>query len=116
MAGKSPVTTHVLDTMRGAPAMGVPVRLEKQTSPGSWQLIGKAVTDSDGRAASLLPPDWAFEPGVYRLTFDTAAYFKTLERLSFYPHVEIVFEARERAHYHVPLLLAPYGYSTYRGS
>src|SRR5262245_24304578 len=107
MTGRGPITTHVLDTARGLPALGVPVKLEREASPGAWKLIGKSVTDGDGRASELLPADWPLELGLYRLTFETAAYFKTLKARTFYPVVELVFEITERRHHHVPLLLSP---------
>lgn len=116
MTGRSPITTHVLDTARGEPAMGVPVRLEKQLAGGSWRLIGKGTTDPDGRCAGLLPPEYPVDDGVYRLSFDTGAYFKLLKKDAFYPFVEVSFQVRDRRHHHVPLLLSPFGYSTYRGS
>jgi len=110
----SPITTHVLDTSRGRPASGVPVLLERAEDRG-WQPVGSDTTDADGRVSGLLsspPPS-----GRYRLTFDTAAYFSALDEPGFYPEVSVTFivEAGEE-HYHVPLLLSPFGYSTYRGS
>lgn len=96
--------------------MGVPVRLEQQQAGGAWRLIGQSTTDPDGRCVALLPAEWPLENGVYRLTFDTAAYFKLLKKDCFYPFVEVVFQVRDKRHHHVPLLLAPFGYSTYRGS
>jgi 5-hydroxyisourate hydrolase len=114
---KSPITTHVLDTTRGKPAAGVRVVLERRDEAGTWKEIASAMTDADGRAASLLEPHSQTEKGVYRLTFYTADYFGSRGVESFYPYVSVVFEIRERGgHYHVPLLLNPYGYSTYRGS
>ncbi|MEO0531456.1 MAG: hydroxyisourate hydrolase [Planctomycetota bacterium] len=78
--------------------------------------VGHGVTNEDGRVATLLPAGTA-EPGVYRLTFDTTAYFARSHRESFYPRVEVTFHVTEGSeHYHVPLLLSPFGYSTYRGS
>ena len=112
----SPITTHVLDTARGVPAMGVPVRLEFSKSPDHWDLIGKGKTNQDGRAADLLPEKYPLEKGVYRLVFETDVYFKTLRVETFYPCVEVVFEVKDKRHHHVPLLLSPFGYSTYRGS
>lgn len=110
----SAITTHVLDTSRGRPAAGVPVRLEEPRGGG---VLGQGVTDADGRLRDLLPAGHALSAGAYRLIFDTAAYFAALGVESFYPAVEIVFVVRDAAeHYHVPLLLSPYGYSTYRGS
>jgi 5-hydroxyisourate hydrolase len=79
--------------------------------------IGQGVTDADGRCRTLLAPGAALVAGIYRLTFDTAAYFATEGRQSFYPEVRVTFEVRDAAqHYHVPLLLSPYGYTTYRGT
>ena len=102
------ITTHVLDTAQGRPASGVPVRLEIRDGAG-WTLFGQGTTDADGRLRTLTPA--AVAAGTYRLVFDTRA------RSAFFPEVNIVFQVREAAgHYHVPLLLAPYGYSTYRGS
>ncbi|HEX8068608.1 MAG TPA: hydroxyisourate hydrolase [Pyrinomonadaceae bacterium] len=112
----SSITTHILDTAAGRPAAGVGVTLELQADHG-WREVGRGVTDEDGRLRSLLPGDFAFAPGVYRLTFDVGAYFAGQARASFYPSVSISFVVRDAAeHYHVPLLLSPYGYSTYRGS
>jgi 5-hydroxyisourate hydrolase len=115
---QSPITTHVLDTMRGKPAGGVPVVLE-QKSGAEWKQLAKSMTDTNGRAADLLAEDFQLHPGTFRLTFDTLAYFATSGQPTFYPYVQIVFEIHPETsgqHFHVPLLLSPYGYSTYRGS
>lgn len=113
----SAITTHVLDTSRGRPAGGVPVHLEAQEADGGWRSVGAGATDADGRLRDLLPDDFDLQPGIYRLVFDTAAYFEAHEVRSFYPHVAVVFLIDDAAqHYHVPLLLSPFGYSTYRGS
>jgi 5-hydroxyisourate hydrolase len=110
----SPITTHVLDTSRGRPAAGVPVVLERAVD-SSWQPIARGATDGDGRASDLLSS--APEPGRYRLTFDTGAYFSAAGDAGFYPEVSVTFVVGPGAeHYHVPLLLSPFGYSTYRGS
>ena len=108
------ITTHILDTAAGRPAAGVPIRLERQSleSGDGWQPVGAGATDEDGRLRTLLPPGPA-PHGVYRLTFDTRAY---LGADAFFPEVQIVFVVRDDRHHHVPLLLAPFGYSTYRGS
>lgn len=112
----SGITTHVLDTATGRPASGVAVRLERESRSG-WIAVGAADTDADGRARSLLPADGAAEPGVYRLTFETRPYFARGGAQTFHPYVVIVFEVADgAAHYHVPLLISPYGYTTYRGS
>lgn len=112
MSGRSHVTSHVLDATTGRPAVGVPVRLESRANDG-WTLVAEAITDADGRASALGPD--ALDEGVYRVVFDTAAYFAG--RPTFYPEVAITFElAAADEHYHVPLLLSPFAYSTYRGS
>ena len=112
----SGISTHVLDTSLGRPATGINVSLEKQ-SGAAWQPAGRGTTSSDGRIAALLPSDTALAEGTYRMTFETATYFRARGAESFYPHVSVVFEVRDaKQHYHVPLLLSPYGYSTYRGS
>ena len=107
----SAITTHVLDTSRGLPAAGVRVRLEVRFPDGAWNLLGKGVTDADGRARNLLPDGTALSVAVYRLTFDN------LPDAGLYPEVTIAFHVRDTARqYHIPLLLSPYGYTTYRGS
>ncbi|MER6360900.1 hydroxyisourate hydrolase [Kitasatospora sp. NPDC001527] len=108
------ISTHVLDTSLGRPAEGVPVELALRTG-GGWTVLGTSATDSDGRATDLP----AVQAGaVVRLVFDTAAYFaRTTEDQPFFPEVSIVFTvAPAQHHYHVPLLLNPFGYSVYRGS
>ena len=108
----SAITTHVLDTAQGRPAGGVPVVLEFQGAKGGWKVLGKGRTDADGRLKDLLPPGAPLEAGTYRLTFDTSACMQ-----GFYPQVAVTFTVRDPSqHYHVPLLLSPYGYTTYRGS
>jgi len=114
----SAVTTHVLDTARGEPAAGVPVRLERVSGPGPEEL-GRASTGSDGRIRAIGPQ--RLPPGTYRLVFGTAEYFARLDqqepRTAFFPEVAVTFTADgEAPHYHVPLLLSPFGYATYRGS
>ena len=110
------ITTHVLDTSRGRPAAGVPVTLEVEAA-GGWKLVGKGTTNADGRISDLLPADSALSGAVYRLIFDTEKYFTAQSVEGFYRQVTIVFTIRDPAqHYHVPLLLSPFGYSTYRGS
>jgi 5-hydroxyisourate hydrolase len=112
----SGITTHVLDTSRGRPAEGVPAILEIKVA-GGWTLIGQGVTNADGRISDLVPKGGKIVPGVYRLTFDTETYFSRNQIESFYPKVTIIFRLADAAqHYHVPLLLSPFGYSTYRGS
>ncbi len=112
----SAITTHVLDTSRGRPAEGIDVRLDVQDA-GSWRTVGRGTTDADGRQRSLMPQGSPLVPGAYRLVFETARYFDGLQVRAFYPHVTIEFiVSAGESHYHVPLLLSPFGYSTYRGT
>jgi 5-hydroxyisourate hydrolase len=105
----SQVTTHVLDTAAGRPATGVPVTLE-----GPDGVLATATTDADGRVGALGPDRLA--PGTYRLRFDTAAHARAGGSAPFFPEVVVAFMVDGDAHHHVPLLLSPFGYSTYRGS
>jgi 5-hydroxyisourate hydrolase len=109
------ITTHVLDTARGRPAQGVPVVLEQAAEDG-WRELGRGATDADGRVRDLLPDGAPAADGRYRLTFDTGAYFRDRGEAAFYPEVAVVFTVAGDEHHHVPLLLSPFGYSTYRGS
>ncbi len=119
----SRITTHVLDTARGRPAAGMPVRLDGPAGPdgldrpdgpkgtgGGGPLLGEGVTDQDGRVKAIGPD--RLEPGTYTLTFDVAAY----DEDSFFPRVSLTFRVTTDEHHHVPLLLAPFTYSAYRGS
>jgi 5-hydroxyisourate hydrolase len=108
------ISTHILDTTRGRPAAGVRVTLEAQAVSG-WTVLGEGTTDADGRAKGLLVESPA--PGTYRITFHVAPYFEALGVRSFYPEVAITFLVAEPGqHFHVPLLLNPFGFTTYRGS
>ncbi|MFL6229654.1 MAG: hydroxyisourate hydrolase [Pyrinomonadaceae bacterium] len=111
----SKITTHVLDTSSGRPAAGITVTLEREFGDG-WQAAGEGRTDADGRLADLMGADEELSVGAYRLTFDAGSYFAAHSTETFYPQVVVVFRARGEEHYHVPLLLSPFGYSTYRGS
>jgi 5-hydroxyisourate hydrolase len=111
----SAITTHVLDTSRGRPAADVRVELHRKAAE-KWKLVGEARTDSNGRCQSL-SSGAAIEAGTYRLRFHAGAYYAALGVETFYSEIPIIFEVRDgEAHYHVPLLLSPFGYSTYRGS
>ena len=113
----SRISTHVLDTASGKPAAGVPLRLERQDGTGKWTELASARTDRDGRCAELLSGGGDVSVGLYRLTFNTANYFATAKINGLYPVVEITFEVREgESRFHIPLLLSPNGYTTYRGS
>jgi 5-hydroxyisourate hydrolase len=113
----SAITTHILDVSTGVPARGVPVMVWRQLENSTWKVIGKGVTDEDGRLRELLSPETTLQEGDYRLTFDTGVYFQKHQIEGFYPQVTVAFTVRDTAqHYHVPLLLSPFGFSTYRGS
>ncbi len=113
----SRVTTHVLDTAAGRPAAGVGLVLEARADDGGWLRVAAGMTDDDGRSGDLLAGDGARTAGVYRLVFATGAYLHARHGAGFYPEVSVVFTVdTPDDHYHVPLLLSPYGYSTYRGS
>lgn len=110
------ISTHVLDTSKGKPAAGVAVRLERRDG-SRWTELSRGTTNTDGRVAALLADGAAAPGGSYRLTFDVGAYFAGFGVESFYGEVTIDFMIRDTAaHYHVPLLVSPFGYSTYRGS
>lgn len=110
----SAITTHVLDTALGRPAEGIRVVLERLDGQDQWKAVGRGSTDADGRLRTLSNDA---VPGTYRLVFDTAAYFTSINASGFYPSVVVTFSVTEaEAHYHVPLLLSPFGYTTYRGS
>ncbi|WP_076416711.1 hydroxyisourate hydrolase [Shewanella sp. UCD-KL12] len=112
----SQITTHVLDTTRGQPAAELPITLFAQVD-AEWQALASGVTNSDGRIAGLLADDKVLDAGVYRMHFETRCYFNANNEKGFYPYVDIVFELDgDNSHYHIPLLLTAYGYSTYRGS
>jgi len=112
----STVTTHVLDTMRGLPAEGVRIELEQKQGEG-WLTVAFGVTDNDGRLRNLLSQGSSLRSGTYRLRFLTGEYFSSFGLAALHPFVEIVFEISDEAsHYHIPLLVTPHAYSTYRGS
>jgi len=113
----SGITTHVLDVSIGRPAAGIPVRLDRQMQDGRWEKIGSQETDGDGRARDLIPEAESLMIALYRLTFEVGPYFRNNQVDGFYQEVTIAFVVKDSAqHYHVPLLLSPFGYSTYRGS
>ena len=112
----SAITTHILDTSQGKPAANVKVRLEF-LDHGEWKRVGGGTTNEDGRVADLVNDDFPLTAGHYRIEFVVPDYFKAQGTESFYPYVKIVFSVKDTdSHYHVPLLLNPFGYSTYRGS
>jgi 5-hydroxyisourate hydrolase len=108
------ISTHVLDTARGRPAAGVAVTLSRRKPGDAWSVVGRAVTDADGRIKEL--SSVPLEGGEYRLEFATGAYFKASGTKGFYPEVSVVLAVTDgETHLHVPLLLSPFGYSTYKG-
>lgn len=108
----STISTHVLDTSLGKPGAGIRVKLESKAG-----VVGSGVTDADGRVRDLVAPGVAITPGAYTLTFIVAEYFSAASRDSFYSEIAVTFQVGSTSeHYHVPLLLSPFGYSTYRGS
>ena len=110
------ITTHVLDTSRGAPAAGLAVTLERRQG-GAWQRVNSAETSADGRTPDLLPPSATIAPGTFRLSYETGSYFRSQGAACFYPEVTIVFEVQNPSeHHHIALLLSSFGYTTYRGS
>ena len=111
------ITTHILDTARGRPAAGVAVTLDRFDDSVGWHSVGQADTDDDGRVRTWTPDSGTLESGLFRLTFNTGRYFEANGVRGFYPVVIIVFHVDAgEAHYHVPVLLNPFGYTTYRGS
>jgi 5-hydroxyisourate hydrolase len=113
----SSISTHILDTSRGLPAAGVEVILETQNPDENWEELSRAWTDEDGRVKPFFLIASPLRAGTYRLLFETAPYFSGLGVASFYPQVTVTFRVEhDSQHYHVPLLISPFGYSTYRGS
>jgi 5-hydroxyisourate hydrolase len=107
------LSTHVLDAVSGRPAAGMALTLERRSDAG-WTAVGQSATDADGRCAELARE--GLSTGIWRLVFDTGSYFSAAGARAFYPEVCVVFEVTEPGHHHVPLLLSPFAYSTYRGS
>lgn len=112
---QSQVTTHVLDTTLGKPGKNICIRMKRNVQ-GNWQTMAQGITNADGRIPDLLPPSRIIPAGNYQMVFDTGRYFDDCRITGFYPQVCIEFTITDNSHYHVPLLINPYGYSTYRGS
>lgn len=109
------LSSHILDISTGLPASGVTVKLEKMKDTKIWTYIDEKKTDSNGRIPDFLKSGKE-NKGIYRLTFMVADYFKSKNTPSFYPFIEVVFQIEDENHYHVPITLSPFGYSTYRGN
>jgi 5-hydroxyisourate hydrolase len=111
----SQITTHILDTTKGKPAAGITITLYIGQND-EWTEITRGKTNHDGRITDLLKEEVLLQRGIYKLRFETKDYFDKTGTPTFYPYVEIIFDIQSYEHYHVPLLLNPFGYSTYRGS
>lgn len=110
------LSSHILDISKGLPASGVTISLEKYDEPTkTWSTIDEKVTDENGRIPDFLESN-TDNLGIYKLIYWTTDYFKSQQTESFYPFIEVVFQIKDNAHYHVPITLSPYGYSTYRGN
>ena len=111
------ISTHVLDLSRGVPAPGVGVEIEIAGAGGAWTLLGSIPTDADGRIKNLLPTGTALTVGTYRLRFTTGDYWHKQSLTTFHPLIEVTFTVTDASrHHHVPLLISPFGYSTYKGT
>ncbi len=110
------LSSHILDVSKGMPAAGVQIKLEKYNGQSkTWTFVDEKVTDTNGRISDFLPSEKS-NNGIYRLTYYTSEYFKKNNTESFYPFIEVVFQIKDGNHYHVPITLSAYGYSTYRGN
>jgi 5-hydroxyisourate hydrolase len=111
----SQITTHILDTSKGKPARGIRIILYSGSND-EWNEVSRDLSNNDGRATGLLKKDELLPHGIYKLRFEVKDYFDMQQVPTFYPYVEIVFDITSEEHYHIPLLLSPFGFSTYRGS
>ncbi|WP_047283419.1 hydroxyisourate hydrolase [Pseudomonas protegens] len=116
LAAGNPLSVHVLNLENGLPSPGVKVTLEQQVGQ-DWKPLSEGVTNEQGRIAELFPANRALTAGEYRVVFKTGEYFRQAKRETFFPEIPVIFEVKQtEQHYHIPLLLSPYGFSTYRGS
>ena len=114
---KYQLSSHILDISQGKPAPNVKIALSKQDKNQNWVLIDEKYTDNNGRIKDFLREESnENNNGVYKLTFYITPYFEKLKQKTFYPFIEVVFEIKDNQHYHIPITLSPYGYSTYRGN
>lgn len=113
---KYQLSSHILDITSGKPAPNVKIVLSKKVKGDNWIVVEEKYTDSNGRIKDFLKEDGKSHIGIYKLTYYTSPYFKKLNHKSFYPFIEVVFELLDNEHYHVPITLSPFGYSTYRGN
>lgn len=110
------LSSHILDINSGKPAPDVEISLYRMEGDGEWKLVGTRTTDMNGRVKDFFEEDGSDHSGIYRLTYHVGDYFRKMEQKSFYPFIDVVFEIEGTSHYHVPITLSPYGYSTYRGN
>lgn len=110
------LSSHILDITKGEPAPNVKIKLEKMQTDHHWTFVAEKCTDKNGRVTDFLPNNGENHQGIYKLTYFTEPYFKKMNQSTFYPFVEVVFEIKGDAHFHVPITMSPYGYSTYRGN
>ena len=114
---KYQLSSHILDITQRKPAPNVKISLSKQDKIGQWAILDEKFTDENGRIKDFLIEEKGIDhKGIYKLTYYTAPYFKSLGQESFYPFIEVVFELKDNNHYHVPITLSAFGYSTYRGN
>ena len=114
---KYQLSSHILDVTQGEPAPNVKISLSKQKDNGKWKTIDEKYTDSNGRIKDFLKEEKGEDnKGIYKLTYYVEPYFTKLNQSSFYPFIEVVFEIKDDIHYHVPITLSPFRYSTYRGN
>ena len=114
---KHQLSSHILDINRGEPAPNVKITLSKQDKSGEWTAIDDKYTDENGRIKDFLKEEKGIDrKGIYKLTYFVEPYFKKLNQSTFYPFIEVIFEIKDDKHYHVPITLSPFGYSTYRGN
>ena len=110
------LSSHILDVSKGIPVSGVKMKLEMYNKQSKiWIFVDEKNTDANGRISDFLPSE-KDNLGIFKLTYYTSDYFKKDHTESFYPFIEVVFKIRDKNHYHVPITLSAYGYSTYRGS
>ncbi|OJU78917.1 MAG: hydroxyisourate hydrolase [Acinetobacter sp. 39-4] len=113
---QNPLSVHVLNLENGLPSAGVKVILEKQEN-SQWKELNQSTTNQQGRITALYPEDAALQKGIYKVTFKTGEWFRKNKQSSFFPEVPVIFSVDGNLeHYHIPLLISPYGYSTYRGN
>ena len=113
---KHQLSSHILDITSGKPAPNVKITLSKQDPKGNWTVLEEKFTDDNGRIKDFLKQDGKSKTGIYKMTYHVSPYFAKKNQPTFYPFIEVVFELKDDQHYHVPITLSPFGYSTYRGS